>query len=67
MSLLEYSTALSMAMMFDPTTGWTRDCLQNYFLDSINVIFQTGMYEMTLVILVKSFHMINLVVLIFFI
>ena len=48
-------------MMFDPTTGSQEGLIsKTSLLDSINVFFQTGMYEMTLVILVKSFSMINL-------
>lgn len=56
-----YSTALSMAMMFDPSTG-SQEGLVSRLLYWIALIlfFQTGMYEMTLVILVKSFSMINL-------
>jgi len=56
-----YSTALSMAMMFDPSTG-SQEGLVSRLLYWIALIlfFQTGMYEMTLVILVKSFSMIHL-------
>ncbi len=56
-----YSTALSMAMMFDPTTG-TQEGLVSRLLYwiALMVFFQTGMYEMTLVILLKSFSMIHL-------
>ena len=58
---IEYSTALSMAMMFDPTTGSQEGLVAKllYWIALI-LFFQTGMYEMTLVILVKSFNMINL-------
>lgn len=58
---IEYSTALSMAMMFDPTTGSQEGLVAKllYWI-ALMLFFQTGMYEMTLVILVKSFSMINL-------
>ena len=50
-----------MAMMFDPTTGSQEGLVAKllYWIALI-LFFQTGMYEMTLVILVKSFNMINL-------
>jgi flagellar biosynthetic protein FliR len=56
-----YSTALSMAMVFDPATG-SQEGLISKLLTWIVIVlfFQTGMYEMTLVILVKSFSMIHL-------
>lgn len=56
-----YSTALSMAMMFDPSSG-SQEGLVSRFLYwvALMLFFQTGMYEMTLVILVKSFSMIHL-------
>jgi flagellar biosynthetic protein FliR len=56
-----FSTALSMATMFDPSSG-TQEGLISRLLYWITIVlfFQTGMYEMTLVILVKSFAMINL-------
>ena len=56
-----YSTALSMAMMFDPSTGSQEGLVSRllYWI-IIALFFQTGMYEMTLVILVKSFTMIHL-------
>lgn len=58
---IEYSTSLSMAMMFDPTTGTQEGLVAKllYWI-ALMLFFQTGMYEMTLVILVKSFNMINL-------
>ena len=58
---IEYSTALSMAMMFDPTTGSQEGLIAKLlFWIALMLFFQTGMYEMTLVILVKSFSMIHL-------
>ncbi|MDZ7819089.1 MAG: flagellar biosynthetic protein FliR [Aliarcobacter sp.] len=58
---VEYSTALSMAMMFDPTTGSQEGLIAKLlFWVALMLFFQTGMYEMTLVILVKSFSIIHL-------
>jgi flagellar biosynthetic protein FliR len=58
---VEYSTALSMASMFDPTTGGQEGIVAKLlFWIALMLFFQTGMYEMTLVILVKSFSMIHL-------
>ncbi|AXX87954.1 MULTISPECIES: flagellar biosynthetic protein FliR [Malaciobacter] len=59
--LIEYSTALSMANMFDPATG-TQEGVVNRFLYMVALVlfFETGMYEMTFVILVKSFSIIHL-------
>ena len=56
-----YSTALSMAMMFDPATGSQEGLISRllYWI-SLVLFFQTGMYEMTMVILIKSFSMIHL-------
>ena len=56
-----YSTALSMAMMFDPSTG-SQEGLVSKLLYWIIIafFFQTGMYEMTIVMLVKSFSMVHL-------
>src|SRR5574344_1246318 len=58
---VEYSTALSMASMFDPTTGSQEGLgAKMLFWIAIVLFFQTGLYEMTLVILVKSFSVIHL-------
>jgi flagellar biosynthesis protein FliR len=58
---VEYSTALSMSAMFDPTTGSQEGLIAKLlFWIALMLFFQTGMYEMTLVILVKSFSMIHL-------
>ena len=56
-----FATALSMATMFDPSTG-SQEGLVSRLLYWIAIVlfFQTGMYEVTLVILIKSFSMINL-------
>jgi flagellar biosynthetic protein FliR len=58
---VEYSTSLSMAAMFDPTTGSQEGVIAKllYWI-ALMLFFQTGMYEMTLVILVKSFSIIHL-------
>lgn len=58
---VEYSTALSMAAMFDPTTG-SQEGLISKLLSwvALMLFFQTGMYEITLVILIKSFSIIHL-------
>ena len=53
---VEYSTALSMAMMFDPTTGSQEGLVANLlFWISLMLFFQTGMYEMTLLGLTKCY------------
>ncbi|PLY06271.1 MAG: type III secretion protein [Arcobacter sp.] len=56
-----YSTALSMASMFDPSSGANEGLVSRllYWIALI-IFFETGMYEMTVVILVKSFSMIHL-------
>lgn len=56
-----FATALSMATMFDPATG-SQEGLVSRLLYWIAIVlfFQTGMYEVTLVILIKSFSMVNL-------
>lgn len=58
---VEYSTGLSMASMFDPTSGTQTGLIANLLSwIALMLFFQTGIYEMTLVILVKSFSMIHL-------
>lgn len=56
-----YSTALSMASMFDPSTGSNEGLVSRllYWI-ALMIFFETGMYEMTIVILAKSFSMIHL-------
>ncbi len=58
---VEYATSLSMAMMFDPSTGGQQGLISKmlYWI-SIVLFFQTGMYETTLIILAKSFSMVHL-------
>ncbi len=59
--LIEYSTALSMANMFDPATGTQEGVISRLlYIISLVLFFETGMYEMTFVILVKSFSIIHL-------
>ena len=56
-----YATALSMAMMFDPATGSQEGVVSKLlYWVALMLFFQTGMYEMTLTILFKSFSMIHL-------
>lgn len=56
-----YATALSMASMFDPSTGSNEGLVSRLlYLVALMVFFQTGMYEMTIVILAKSFSIIHL-------
>lgn len=58
---IEFSTALSMAMMFDPATGSQEGLVSKFlFWVALMIFFQTGMYEMTLVLLAKSFSMVHL-------
>ncbi len=60
-SFIEYSTALAMAMMFDPSTGTQEGLVSRLlFWIALMLFFQTEMYEVTLVMLVKSFSMIHL-------
>ncbi len=56
-----YATALSMAMMFDPATGANEGLVSRllYWI-AIILFLETGMYEMTIVILTKSFSIIHL-------
>ncbi|XOB61595.1 flagellar biosynthetic protein FliR [Campylobacterota bacterium DY0563] len=56
-----YATALSMASMFDPATGSNEGLISRllYWI-ALMVFFETGMYEMTIVILSKSFAMVHL-------
>ena len=59
--LIGYATALSMANMFDPATGTQQGIISRLLYMIILVLyFQTGMYEVTLVMLEHSFTMISL-------
>lgn len=56
-----YATALAMANFFDPASGSQQGIVARLlFYISIALFFETGMYEMTFVILAKSFSMISL-------
>lgn len=56
-----YATALSMANFFDPASGQNEGILARLlFYVSLALFFETGMYEMTLSILAKSFSMMHL-------
>jgi len=56
-----YSTALSMATMFDPATG-SQEGLVSKLLSWIAIVLflETGMYEMVIAVLAKSFSMVYL-------
>ncbi len=58
---VEYATALSMATMFDPSTGSQQGVLSRllYYI-AIAIFFETGMYEITLMMLFSSFDQITL-------
>jgi len=59
--LIGYATALSMANMFDPATGTQQGIISRFLYMVVLVLyFQTGMYEVTLVMLSHSFGMISL-------
>ena len=59
--LIGYATALSMASMFDPATGTQQGIVSRFLYMVVLVLyFQTGMYEVTLVMLSHSFGMVSL-------
>ncbi len=59
--LIGYATGLSMANMFDPATGTQQGVLGRFLYMIILVLyFQTGMYEVTLLMLSHSFSLISL-------
>ena len=59
--LIGYATALSMANMFDPTTGTQQGIVSRFLYLVILIIYlESGMYEMTLYILATSFGNITL-------
>jgi len=59
--LIGYATALSMANMFDPTTGTQQGIVSRFLYMVVLVLyFQTGMYEVTLLMLNHSFGMVSL-------
>ena len=59
--LIGFATALSMANMFDPATGTQQGIISRFLFMLVLVLyFQTGMYEVTLLMLGSSFSMIHL-------
>jgi flagellar biosynthetic protein FliR len=59
--LIGYATALSMANMFDPATGTQQGIVSRFLYMIVLVLyFQTGMYEVTILMLNHSFGMISL-------
>lgn len=59
--LIGFATALSMANMFDPATGTQQGIISRFlYMVIIVVYFQTGMYEVTLLMLGESIGMIHL-------
>ena len=59
--LVGYATALSMANMFDPASGTQQGVISRLlYMVALVLFFETGMYEVTLVILAQSFDVIHL-------
>ena len=59
--LIGFATALSMANMFDPATGTQQGIISRFLYMIVLVLyFQTGMYEVTLLMLGESIGMIHL-------
>ncbi len=59
--LVGYATALSMANMFDPASGTQQGVISRLlYLIALVLYVQTGMYEITIIMLVQSFDMIHL-------
>lgn len=59
--LIGFATTLSMANMFDPTTGTQQGVISRFLYMIILVLyFQTGMYEVTILMLTQSIGMITL-------
>jgi len=58
---ISYATALSMATMFDPASGSNEGVVSRFlYLITLALFFETSMYEMTVVMMVKSFSMVTL-------
>lgn len=56
-----YATGLSMVNMFDPSTGSNEGIISRFlYIISILIFFETGMYEVTILMLAKSFDMVQL-------
>ena len=59
--LVGFATALSMANMFDPASGTQQGVIGRLlYMIALVMFFETGMYEVTLVILAQSFDLIHL-------
>jgi len=59
--LIGYATALSMANMFDPTTGTQQGVVSRFLYLVILVVYlESDMYELTIYMLYNSFGMISL-------
>lgn len=59
--LISYATSLSMGAMFDPASGSQETFMSRLlFYIAVLIYFQTGMYEITVLMLAKSFDMIHL-------
>ena len=59
--LIGFATALSMANMFDPATGTQQGVISRFlFMIVLVLYFQTGMYEVTLLMLGSSLSTIHL-------
>jgi flagellar biosynthetic protein FliR len=58
---LGYATGLSMVSMFDPSTGSSEGIISRFlYIIAILIFFETGMYEVTILMLAKSFDMVQL-------
>lgn len=56
-----YATGLSMVNMFDPSTGSNEGIISRFlYILAILIFFETGMYEITILMLAKSFDMVQL-------
>ena len=59
--LISYATSLSMASMFDPSSGSQETVISKIlYVIAILIYFETGMYEITVLMLAKSFGLIHL-------
>jgi len=59
--LVGFATALSMANMFDPASGTQQGVIGRLlYMIALVMFFETGMYQVTLIILTQSFDMIHL-------
>jgi flagellar biosynthetic protein FliR len=59
--LIAYSTALSMANMFDPASGTQQSVVSRLlYMVALMIYFQTNMYELTIMLLLDSFGTIQL-------